>query len=225
MVIHKTHLRLGRTKMISEPLKAATLVGQAGIRARHIEEIVIVEWELTFGETFQVTQQHSMGRRPARADCVELIGPHAGKIEAGANGVVRKAGVVLDPADALLRDGKKEFAVPGDTRGGVMHLRIIKSDGNHWAFFFDFSPQHHVIGVSSPVISSSAAPAVSMVLRTSLASSEAPRQLLPAMSGGSPNKAAIPRLACRNPSDHGKSTILHARRPFQFIVILGMELN
>ncbi len=58
-------------------------------------------------------------------------GAHPGKIEACANGVVRKAGVVLDPADALLGHGKKEFAIPSDARGGIMHLRIVKSEGNH----------------------------------------------------------------------------------------------
>ncbi len=72
-----------------------------------------------------------MGRRPARADCVELIGPHISKMEASANGVVRKAGIVFDPADAFLRHSKKEFTVPGDARRGIMHLGIIKSEGNH----------------------------------------------------------------------------------------------
>jgi hypothetical protein len=89
------------------------------------------EWELTLGKTFQVSPQQSMGRRPARADGVELIGPHAGKIEAGANGIVWKAGIVFDPADPLLGNGKKELAIPSDASGRIMHLRIIKSEGDH----------------------------------------------------------------------------------------------
>jgi hypothetical protein len=42
-----------------------------------------------------------------------------------------KTGIVFDPADALLRHGIKKFTITGDACGGVMHLRIIKSEGNH----------------------------------------------------------------------------------------------
>src|SRR5216684_4392504 len=125
MVVDKPHLRLGRAEMIGETIKAAILVGHAGVGARHIQDILVAEWELTIGKTFQVAPYHSVRGRPARADYVELIGPHARKIEAGANGVVRKAGIVFDPADALLGHGKEKFAIPGDARGRIMHLRII----------------------------------------------------------------------------------------------------
>ena len=65
------------------------------------------------------------------ADCVELIGPHTRKIEAGANGVVRKAGIVFDPADALLGHGKKQLAVPRDARGRIVHLRVVEAECDH----------------------------------------------------------------------------------------------
>ena len=67
---------------------------------------------------------------------------------------------MFDPADAFLCHSKKQFAITRNTRRRIVHLRIIKAEGNHCAFALDFNPQHHVIGVVSPAISFTTAPAV-----------------------------------------------------------------
>ncbi len=69
--------------------------------------------------------------RPAHADLVELIGANSGEIQAGANGAVREAGVVLEAAQSLLGHSKKQFAVANNARGRIVHLRVVDSDGEH----------------------------------------------------------------------------------------------
>lgn len=131
MMVDKTHLRFGRAEMVSELFESAILVGHAREHARHVQHVVIVDRELAFGESFQVVHDHLVRRGPARTHGAQLVGAHAGKIEAGANGVVGKSGVVLDTADAFLGHGVEQFTVAGDTCGRIVHLRIIKSEGDH----------------------------------------------------------------------------------------------
>src|SRR5215469_3143524 len=123
-----------------------------------------------------------------------------------------KARVVLNPADALFRNRKEDFTIPGDTGGGIVHLGVVKPDCNHCVLALDFSPQHHVMGVCSPVTRLMDPPARATVSRTDSTLSDAPRQLFPAISGESPNNEARAWLIFLNPRAHGKSTTRHASR-------------
>ena len=64
-------------------------------------------------------------------DEIEIAGAHPREIQTGADGVLRKAGIVLDGADTLLGHRIQQFAIAGDAGRRVMHLRIIKSESNH----------------------------------------------------------------------------------------------
>src|SRR5258708_29364774 len=225
MMIDETDFGARLAEIIRERAKTAVLVRHAGKRTCYVESVGIIQRKLAAGKTPYITQKHAMRRGPTRADCVELTCAYFREIQACADGVVWKAGIVFDPANAFLSDSEQQFAIPSNARGRVVHLRIVEPQRNHCGSDLNFEPLHHVIGVCTPVKSSTTPPAASIHWRMAAMSSEAPRQLFPAISGDSPNKVATPRLTLRNPSVHGKSTIFHASLPFQFIVIVGTELN
>ena len=107
MMIHKPHLRFGRTEMIREKLESAVLVGHARVQPRGVQRIQIGERILAAHKTLQIRGKDGERSRPALANEIELVGTHFREIQTGANGKVRKAGIVLDPADAFLGHRKE----------------------------------------------------------------------------------------------------------------------
>src|SRR5260370_13673970 len=68
---------------------------------------------------------------PAETPLVQLLRLHIGEVQARSNGIFRKAGIMFQPADALLRHCKQKFAVPHDARRGIMHLRVVNPQCDH----------------------------------------------------------------------------------------------
>src|SRR5215470_2511403 len=82
-------------------------------------------------KTLEVVAKGSAGLRPAKANLVELGGLQLGEIEAGANRQLRKARVMLETANALFGDGEEQLAVVHQAGGGIVHLGIVDSEGQH----------------------------------------------------------------------------------------------
>src|SRR6267154_5868970 len=109
MMIHKTHFGARLYEMIREGPESPILVRHACVQPRGIQHVQIGNWILTAQKALQIRGEHAARRRPALADEIELVWTHFCKLQAGADGEARKAGIVLDPADALLSHGKKQL--------------------------------------------------------------------------------------------------------------------
>ena len=120
--------------------KSAVLVRHARVQPRGIQHIQISDRILAAQKALQIRGEDPAGRRPARADGVELIGTHLRELQAGANGVVRETGIVLDPADAFLGDRKQQFAVARNACRGIVHLRIVETESDHRIFVLELRP-------------------------------------------------------------------------------------
>jgi hypothetical protein len=59
---------------------------------------------------------HRAGRLPPKANFIQLLGAHPGKLQASLNCELRKAGVMLQAADAFFGHRKKQFSVANNTR-------------------------------------------------------------------------------------------------------------
>src|SRR6267378_6127607 len=79
-------------------------------------------------------------------------------------------------------------------------------------------PQHHAIGVFSPLISRTTPFEACTHSATEPAIREAPRQLFPARAGSRPRADATVRLIIPSRAAHSASTTSHASLPRQFIV-------
>ena len=132
MVIHKTHLRLRGAKVMRETVESAVLVRHARVQTRGIQNIQVRCRILAGRRNISSPRQilRSGAGHPWQTKS-SWSGRNFRKIQACANRMVRKAGIVLDPADALLGHGKQQFAVAGNARRGIVHLRIVESDCDH----------------------------------------------------------------------------------------------
>src|ERR1700704_3266474 len=225
MMIHETHFGARLSEMIHEGPESAILVRHACVQSRGIQQIQIRDWILAAQKALQIRGEHAARRRPALAYEIELVGPHLHKIQTRADGEARKTSIVLDPADALLSHGKKQLAVTHNACRGIVHLRIVEAQSDHFPRTPNFLPAHQVIALPSPVTSSTEPPAAVTVSRTVATSSMVPRQLFPASSIGRPSADVIRRPRPGSPRELGISTIRHAIRPFQFIVGVRSVLN
>src|SRR5438876_10249450 len=63
-------------------------------------------------------------------DMINICDLCAGGVEAGFNGERRKAGIVLDPIQALFGNGKNYFAILNDGGGGV-RMEDIEAESQH----------------------------------------------------------------------------------------------
>ena len=97
--------------------------------ARGIEQRARIYRLLVRHKAIEIVKKSSARPRPTLTEEVHLFRAHASKIEAGANRKRGETRVVLDAAEALFGDSEKHFAIARDARGGIMHLRVINSQG------------------------------------------------------------------------------------------------
>lgn len=71
------------------------------------------------------------GGLPAETNFIDLRGSDFREVETGLNGQPGETGIVLDARDAFFRRREKEFAVAHDTSRGIVHLRVVDSNGQH----------------------------------------------------------------------------------------------
>ena len=71
------------------------------------------------------------GGLPAEANFIDLRGSDFREVETSLNGQPGETGIVLDARDAFFRRREKEFAVAHDACRGIVHLRVVDSDGQH----------------------------------------------------------------------------------------------
>src|SRR4029077_10861545 len=121
----------GRAEIRSEKLESSVLVGHARVKSRGVQYIQVGERILAAQKALQIGRKDGARSGPALANEIELVRMYLRKVQTGADGQARKAGIVLDSADAFLGYGKEQLTIPCNTRGRIMHLRIIKSEGNH----------------------------------------------------------------------------------------------
>ena len=71
------------------------------------------------------------GGLPAETNFIDLRGSDFREVETGLNGEPGETGIVLDARDAFFRRREKEFAVAHDACRGIVHLRVVDSNGQH----------------------------------------------------------------------------------------------
>jgi hypothetical protein len=113
-----------------EALESAVLVRHARVKPRGIQRIQIGERILAAQKALQIGGKDSARSGPALANEIEFVRRTFAKSRQ-ARMAVRKAGIVLDPADALLGHGKEQLAITRDAGRRIVHLRIIKPQGDH----------------------------------------------------------------------------------------------
>src|SRR6266849_2717519 len=99
-VINEADARPGRAELLREAFGTAVLVPYSANIARGIEQIEAGERHAASRVAFQVMHLERPGRLPAEANFVEGVWLHFGKIQAGANGMMRKVRIVFASADA-----------------------------------------------------------------------------------------------------------------------------
>src|ERR1700722_19459887 len=72
MMVHKSHLRIGLTKVVGESSESTILVRHAGIEARGIKDIQVSGGILSPQKTLQIGCEDADWVRPALADEIEL---------------------------------------------------------------------------------------------------------------------------------------------------------
>ena len=110
-MIDKPHSRFCRPALVREFLRSAFLMPHAQEVQRRIQPVQIRQWHFPGGVALQIMPVHGPGRLPAETYFVQVLGAHAREIQARLNGILRKASVMLDPADALFRHSKQQLAV------------------------------------------------------------------------------------------------------------------
>jgi len=127
MMVHKTELRLGRAKLPGKAPRAAALVPHAEKLPRGVQNTEIAEGPTAGGEELQVVAKSCARSLPSKTYLINLAGRDFREIEAGSNGEVGEAGIVLEAADAFFDDSEKKLAIADDAGGGIVHLRIVQT--------------------------------------------------------------------------------------------------
>ena len=107
MMIHETELRLGRAKLTRKAPRAAALVPHAEKLARRVQNTEIAGGPAAGGEKFQVMAKRCARSLPSKTYFIDLAGRDFREIEAGLNGELREAGIMLEAADAFLGNSEK----------------------------------------------------------------------------------------------------------------------
>ena len=131
VMIHKPHPCLGLAKALRESLASGFLVPHAGKVPRGIQHIQISDRPFPQRVEFQVVQVDRPGCLPAEAHFIQLLSADSGKLQASLNRQVRKARVVLLPANPLFRYGKEQFSITHNASRRIVHLRIINPKRQH----------------------------------------------------------------------------------------------
>src|SRR5262249_1955979 len=162
---------------------------------------------------------------PAEADFVHIGSRNFREVEAGLNGGLRKACVVRHARNRLFSNREQQFAVAHDACGGIVHLRIVDSEGGHEPACAVFLPKHQASGVSVPVNPDGTPPAARTISSTCEEESAAPRQVFPSISGSIRASSAQPFARRFRPIETSPSRTVEMVRPFQFMVGLFEPLN
>src|SRR5438105_15107150 len=101
MMVNEPHLRTRGPESLPEFLRATLLMPHAQKMQRGIQPVEVRQRHLAHGVTFQIVAVHRSSRLPAETDFVQLVRADFGKIQARANGILRKSRVVFETADAL----------------------------------------------------------------------------------------------------------------------------
>ena len=120
--------------------------------ASGIEQRARIHGLLAGRVTIQIVEKCNARTRPALANEIHLFGSHPGEIEASANRERREARIVFYAAQALFGHREKHFAIAGDARRGIVHLRIIDPEGNHVC---RSSGSYYLLAVRRPKVSES----------------------------------------------------------------------
>ena len=104
------------------------LTGQAHIPSKQARDTGVIDGKVAFDHSLKIVANGYTDRGPSEADEVQLIWPDGCKVEAGADRKLGKPRVMLDATESLFGDRKKDFPIPYDASGGIMHLRIIDSE-------------------------------------------------------------------------------------------------
>jgi len=128
MMVDKSKACIGFPEARSKRFLPVVLTGQTHVPAQQTRDSGVVDRVISFDHAFEIMANGNTYRRPSETHKIQLICVDGSKIEAGANRKFGKSGVMLDATQAFLRDCKKNFTIPCDAGGGVVHLRIIDSD-------------------------------------------------------------------------------------------------
>src|SRR5260370_4677373 len=131
VMIDKPHLRACWPELLREFLRSALLMPHAQEAQRRIQPVEIRQGHFPRGIALQIVPEYRPRRLPAKTHFVQLLRSQLREVQTRSNGVFRKAGIVLQPADALFRHGKQHLSVSRDARRRIMHLRIVNPQRQH----------------------------------------------------------------------------------------------
>jgi len=107
MMIDKPHSRFRWPELLREFLRAAFLMPHAQEMQRRVQPVQIRQRHFPSGVAFQIVPEDRPRRLPSETHFVQLLRLHFREVQTSSNGIFRKAGVVLQPAEALLGHGKQ----------------------------------------------------------------------------------------------------------------------
>ncbi len=131
VMIDKPHSCLRRPELLREFLCSTLLMPHAQEVQRRIQAVEVRQRHFPCGVALQIVPVHGPRRLPPETHFVYLLRSYFREVQTRSNGVPGKPGIVLQPADALFRHRKQQFAVAHDARRRIMHLRIANSQGQH----------------------------------------------------------------------------------------------